>query len=599
RSKLHAQRWLHRTALPELLGLPPSKFNNTRVHRVLAALDRVDAALQEHLARRYAAHEGAFVALFMDVTDTWFVGHGPHLAEWNKTKEGFYRRRINIALLCNERGYPLRWQVLPGKQQDGQIMSEMAAALQNVGWMGEAPLVCDRAMGKGVYLEALADSGLRFVTALPVDEYDTYTTRIPHGALADVALRGDEASLEDDVQRAGDVAEQAGMRRISKTLYVLDLDVVEKQSSPPPVSKRFGDSVAQRLRLGQTMKEELDRGIATSLADLGRRHGCEKSVANAHVQLLNLTPDIQQAILVGQAEALSYTTLRKIRRLPTPQQQRVAFDDALAKASLRPRRTPAATATAGTVARRARGEPLSVRGVAYFNPEMFVGQRLRADEKLAAVHTFVRDLNERLASPHSRRDEASVYGEVAQRLRRDDLTDVFDVELQTHSIDGRDRFRVSIQLNHKEWRRRRRYDGFSFLVAHPGLSHSAEDLVALYHAKDAVEKDFQTIKSVVKLRPTRHRTDPKVRAHVTLCMLALLLERTVEHRLSEAGMHRTAPEVFEELASCHLNELAVREAVTPTYSVTEDTPEQRRIVEALRLSPLLDDEEVAATLSPR
>jgi len=47
------------------------------------------------------------------------------------------------------------------------------------------------------------------------------------------------------------------------------------------------------------------------------------------------------------------------------------------------------------------------------------------------------------------------------------------------------------------------------------------ELCRTYRAKDAVETDFQVIKSLIKLRPVRHRTDAKVRAHVTLCMLAL------------------------------------------------------------------------------
>jgi len=47
-------------------------------------------------------------------------------------------------------------------------------------------------------------------------------------------------------------------------------------------------------------------------------------------------------------------------------------------------------------------------------------------------------------------------------------------------------------------------------------------LVSVYRAKDAVEKDFQTIKTDIKLRPVFHHTDPKVRAHLSLCMLTVL-----------------------------------------------------------------------------
>ena len=80
-SKLSATRWFGRTALPEMLGVTPARFHNTRIHRVLDKLDAVEAELQEGLVGRYQHKDGAFAALFVDVTDAWFEGRGPDLAE--------------------------------------------------------------------------------------------------------------------------------------------------------------------------------------------------------------------------------------------------------------------------------------------------------------------------------------------------------------------------------------------------------------------------------------------------------------------------------------------------------------------------------------
>lgn len=91
-SKRAAVDWFGRTALPELLGLPESRFNNTRIHRVLTGLESAEAKLQERLAWSVHAHRQQFSLLFLDVTDTWFVGRGPPLATEGKTKEGLYRR---------------------------------------------------------------------------------------------------------------------------------------------------------------------------------------------------------------------------------------------------------------------------------------------------------------------------------------------------------------------------------------------------------------------------------------------------------------------------------------------------------------------------
>ena len=41
-----------------------------------------------------------------------------------------YRAKVGIVLLCNEHGYPLRWDVLPGRQHDSVAMHDMLGRVQ-------------------------------------------------------------------------------------------------------------------------------------------------------------------------------------------------------------------------------------------------------------------------------------------------------------------------------------------------------------------------------------------------------------------------------------------------------------------------------------
>jgi hypothetical protein len=133
-SKLSSTRWLPRTALPELLDLKPEQFNNTRLHRVLASLEEVEGAMMRALAKKYLESDGAFVTLFLDVTDAWFVGHGPTLARRGKTKEGLIQRKVGIVLMCNEHGYPVRWEVVSGGEADNEVMGRFLSSMQERGW---------------------------------------------------------------------------------------------------------------------------------------------------------------------------------------------------------------------------------------------------------------------------------------------------------------------------------------------------------------------------------------------------------------------------------------------------------------------------------
>jgi transposase len=230
-----------------------------------------------------------------------------------------------------------------------------------------------------------------------------------------------------------------------------------------------------------------------------------------------------------------------------------------------------------------------------FNPEYFAQKRYFAQRRVEHVHQFVAELNERLGNPRSRKEKANVVAEIDRRLRRDNLVQAFSVVVNEVEAGGRSRLVAEVKLDEDEWAKRRRYDGFTLLVAHPRLTNPARELARLYRAKDTVEKDFQTIKSVLKVRPVRHRETPKVQAHVSLCMLALLLERTLRKKLRSDTPERA----LEELEACRLNLYTAEDDPMPVYTITELTSEQERIVRSLRLKHVADDELLAERMTPR
>jgi hypothetical protein len=105
-----------------------------------------------------------------------------------------------------------------------------------------------------------------------------------------------------------------------------------------------------------------------------------------------------------------------------------------------------------------------------------------------------------------------------------------------------------------------RLDGKYLLVtSDPDLA--AEDVALGYKNLLEAERGFRDLKSTVELRPVYHRLEPRIRAHVLLCWLALLLIRVAERRTGS-----TWPTLARELGRLH--------AVTltgPTGTVTQTT----------------------------
>nr|WP_233308925.1 IS1634 family transposase [Pseudonocardia terrae] len=105
---------------------------------------------------------------------------------------------------------------------------------------------------------------------------------------------------------------------------------------------------------------------------------------------------------------------------------------------------------------------------------------------------------------------------------------------------------------------------------------SAEDIALGYKQLLEVERGWRDMKSIIDMRPVYHRVEERIRAHVLLCWLALLLIRIAETRTGQ-----TWPAIRDELQRLHLGTFT-----GPAGSFrqrTELTTGQKKILTALGL----------------
>ena len=66
---------------------------------------------------------------------------------------------------------------------------------------------------------------------------------------------------------------------------------------------------------------------------------------------------------------------------------------------------------------------------------------------------------------------------------------------------------------------------------------SAADIALGYQQLLEVERGWRDMKQILDLRPVYHRLEERIRAHVVLCWLALLLIRIIETRTGRTWHH--------------------------------------------------------------
>mgnify|MGYP001305491882 FL=1 len=94
------------------------------------------------------------------------------------------------------------------------------------------------------------------------------------------------------------------------------------------------------------------------------------------------------------------------------------------------------------------------------------------------------------------------------------------------------------------------YDG-KWLLRTSDLTLTAQDLAAAYKQLLAVERGWRDCKSSLGLRPVYHHREDRIRAHIQLCWLALLLIRVAETRTGDTWRN-----LRHELDRMHLVTLA-------------------------------------------
>jgi hypothetical protein len=107
---------------------------------------------------------------------------------------------------------------------------------------------------------------------------------------------------------------------------------------------------------------------------------------------------------------------------------------------------------------------------------------------------------------------------------------------------------------------------------------SAEDIALGYKQLLEVERGWRDMKQVIDLRPVYHRKEERIRAHVILCWLALLLAR-----IAENACGRTWPELRRELDRIHIGTFT---GPAGTFRQrTEITKAQRDTLHSLKIDP--------------
>jgi transposase len=134
------------------------------------------------------------------------------------------------------------------------------------------------------------------------------------------------------------------------------------------------------------------------------------------------------------------------------------------------------------------------------------------------------------------------------------------------------------EINNKELTKEEKYDGI-FVLTTSREDISKEKVVESYKNLKEVEALFDDLKHFVDIHPIRHWLEKRVRAHVMLCILGLLLKRIFEINYLKG---KATMQPLEEISKSKLVRYEVKfskkndlKKIFP--KITQTTPEQMQL----------------------
>jgi transposase len=131
--------------------------------------------------------------------------------------------------------------------------------------------------------------------------------------------------------------------------------------------------------------------------------------------------------------------------------------------------------------------------------------------------------------------------------------------------------------------REKRLEG-KYVLATSEQNVDAQEAVTLYKQLTEVERGFRHLKDILALRPIYHRLEQRVRGHIFVAALALLVQMLLERRLREAHLELSAVEALQAVET--IRHVSFKLNQERRCGVSAATARAHQVLQALNITTL-------------
>lgn len=118
------------------------------------------------------------------------------------------------------------------------------------------------------------------------------------------------------------------------------------------------------------------------------------------------------------------------------------------------------------------------------------------------------------------------------------------------------------------------------------------EVVRRYKALADIERGFRVLKSEIEIAPVFHRLPDRIKAHASICMLALILYRVMRQRLKMSGSDLSPEAALADLRRIQRHSVSINNAA-PIAGISTIAQRQTDVLAALKIKKPLPDPQLS------
>jgi transposase len=207
--------WVNETAIPEMFSLGLNKLNDDKLYHELDKIHNNKESLESFLFQAtYNRDPASYEFVNYDLSTSYFVGIKCNLSRFGRSKDdkGASRRQVILALMVNDKGYPFKWDVLPGDTAEVKTLEDNINACIHRFGLKKISLVFDRGIVSDDNLELVDQASLKYISALD-------KSQIP-------GIAGKELNVFSSLRSGADIEQLSEFEKFDHRLYFKDIGII-------------------------------------------------------------------------------------------------------------------------------------------------------------------------------------------------------------------------------------------------------------------------------------------------------------------------------------------------------------------------------------